>query len=151
VKLEPELLQFLGKQMNLWHICIPMIENEMKLFPKNERHVHALAELYNKLVEEDYVAGLRRSVTRNPETLSLISYVQHHKWEEVNLFFGNYIEFFSDQFGLFKNYEQMRGQEGKLSLKDSKDGHFLRFEPDQRHPDLRPSELDLRVWEESFT
>lgn len=63
IRLEPELLQFLGKNLNLWHVSIPILENHITLYPDNERYIFSLNELYAKLVEEDYIAGLRRLVT----------------------------------------------------------------------------------------
>jgi hypothetical protein len=77
VRIEPEVLQYLGKQLNLWHVSIPMLENHLVVFPRNERYIFALNELYSKLIEEDYIAGLRRTVTDLPETRTIISYGQH--------------------------------------------------------------------------
>jgi len=61
-----------------------MLENHIELFPRNERYVHALNELYSKLLEEDYQAGLRRFVTESPEMRTMITYSQHHMWEDLN-------------------------------------------------------------------
>jgi hypothetical protein len=74
----------LGKNLNLWHVTIPILENHITLYPDNERYVFSLNELYSKIAEEDYIAGLRRMVTDAPETRSVVSYAQHHMWEEIN-------------------------------------------------------------------
>lgn len=38
----PELLQYMAKELNLWHVVIPMLENHIVLYPKNERYINAL-------------------------------------------------------------------------------------------------------------
>lgn len=63
VRLEPEMLQLMGKTFNLWHVALPIIENHITLFPENERYYFAMNELYEKLAEGDYIAGLRRMIT----------------------------------------------------------------------------------------
>lgn len=84
IRIEPEVLQYLGKNLNLWHVTIPILENHINLYPINERYIFSLNELYSKLAEDDYIAGLRRIVTQAKETRSMISYGQHHMWEELN-------------------------------------------------------------------
>lgn len=74
IRIEPEVLQYLGKHLNLWHVTIPILENHITLYPRNERYIFSLNELYGKLAEEDYIAGLRRIVTEAKETRSIISY-----------------------------------------------------------------------------
>ena len=74
VRVEPEVLQFLGKSFNLWHIAIPMLEDHVQLFPGNERYVLALQELYNNLLEEDLSMGLSRLITKSPEMRSLYTF-----------------------------------------------------------------------------
>lgn len=56
----------------------------MVLYPDNERYFFAMNELYEKLAEIDYIAGLRRFITKSPETRSMVSYAQHDMWEEIN-------------------------------------------------------------------
>ena len=63
--------------MNLWHVSIPILESHIQLFPKNERYIMALNELYEKLVEEDYMAGLKRMVCDGDVTRTMISMGQH--------------------------------------------------------------------------
>lgn len=57
------MLQMMGKTFNLWHVAIPIIENHIVLYPDNERYIFALNELYDKLAEGDYIAGLKRMIT----------------------------------------------------------------------------------------
>lgn len=64
----------MGKTFNLWHVVLPILENHMTLFPDNERYFFATNELYEKLIETDYIAGLRRQVTKSNETRAMISY-----------------------------------------------------------------------------
>jgi transformation/transcription domain-associated protein len=64
----------MGKTYNLWHVALPIIENHMNVYPDNERYFFAMNELYEKLSETDYIAGLRRFVTKSPEMRSMISY-----------------------------------------------------------------------------
>jgi len=33
VRVEPEILQFMAKNFNLWHVAIPMLEDHVQLFP----------------------------------------------------------------------------------------------------------------------
>ena len=54
------------------------------LCPKNERYVMALGEVYSRLHEEDYLAGLRRCITESEETRTIVTFGQHGKWEEIN-------------------------------------------------------------------
>jgi len=74
----------MGKNFNLWHVVLPILENHSILFPDNERYFFAINELYDRLSENDYISGLRRLITKSPETRSIISYAQHDMWEDVN-------------------------------------------------------------------
>jgi hypothetical protein len=49
VRIEPEILQYLGKHFNLWHVSIPQLEDHVQLYKDNERYIHALQELYSGL------------------------------------------------------------------------------------------------------
>ena len=74
VRIEPEVLQYMGKHFNLWHVSIPLLEDHVQLYSSNERYVHALQELYTGLMEEDYQVGLSRIITRSPEMRSMYTY-----------------------------------------------------------------------------
>ena len=71
VRIEPEILQYLGKHFNLWHVSIPQLEDHVQLYNNNERYIHALQELYSGLMEEDYSFGLSRMVTKSDEMRSM--------------------------------------------------------------------------------
>jgi hypothetical protein len=81
VRIEPEVLQYLGKHFNLWHVSIPQLEDHTLLYSKNERYIHALQELYGGLMEEDYSIGLSRLMTTSPEMRTMYTMAQHHNWE----------------------------------------------------------------------
>ncbi|BDA47386.1 probable transcription-associated protein 1 [Coccomyxa sp. Obi] len=76
-KIPSELIKFLGKTYNAWHIAIPLLESHVMLFPTETRCFDALAELYSMLNEEDVLFGLwkRRGVA--DETRAALSCIQH--------------------------------------------------------------------------
>jgi hypothetical protein len=115
IRLAPELLQFMAKELNLWHVAIPTLENHLALCPKNERYVMALAEVYTRLHEEDYLAGLRRSVTESEETRTIVTLGQHGKWEEINQLWATYINFYAEQEGLYAALDRHQSVPGKYS------------------------------------
>jgi hypothetical protein len=96
VRIEPEVLQYLGKHFNLWHVAIPALEDNVATWPANERVFHSLWELYDGLMEEDLQSGLSRVCTKSAEMRSMISMGQHHQWEELNVQFGNYINYYAE-------------------------------------------------------
>ncbi len=78
-----------------------MIENHITLYPDNERYFFAMNELYDKLAEGDYIAGLRRMITASPETRSMVAYAQHDMWEEIDQQFSNFIIYYAEQEGQY--------------------------------------------------
>jgi hypothetical protein len=48
-KIPPELIKFLGKSFNAWHIAIPLLESHVIIFPDEGRCFDALAELYKQV------------------------------------------------------------------------------------------------------
>lgn len=48
-KLPPELIKFLGKTYNAWHIAIPLLESHVVLFPQDTRCFESLIELYRSV------------------------------------------------------------------------------------------------------
>ena len=56
-------------------------------------------------MEEDLSSGLSRIYTQSNEMRSLISLGQHHMWEQLNSQFGNYINYYAEQEGLFSYLE----------------------------------------------
>lgn len=82
-KIPSELIKFLGKTYNAWHIAISLLESHVILFPQETRCFDALAELYRTINEEDVRFGLwkRRPITL--ETRSGLSLVQHGFWQRA--------------------------------------------------------------------
>ena len=80
-KIPSELIKFLGKTYNAWHIAISLLESHVILFPQETRCFDALAELYRAINEEDARFGLwkRRPITL--ETRAGLSLVQHGFWQ----------------------------------------------------------------------
>ena len=52
-KIPSELIKFLGKQFNAWHIAIPLLESHVVIFPDETRCFDCLAELYKMVTDED--------------------------------------------------------------------------------------------------
>ncbi|KAH7432383.1 hypothetical protein KP509_07G020000 [Ceratopteris richardii] len=82
-KIPSELIKFLGKKFNAWHIAISLLESHVILFPQETRCFDALAELYRSINEDDVRFGLwkRRPITL--ETRSGLSLVQHGFWQRA--------------------------------------------------------------------
>ncbi|XRB06256.1 transformation/transcription domain-associated protein [Pycnococcus provasolii] len=76
-KIPSELIKFLGKTYNAWHISIPLLESHVMLFPTEIRCFDALAELYHLLGEDDNLFGLWKRRARFPETRQILTLVQH--------------------------------------------------------------------------
>ncbi|KAJ7563398.1 hypothetical protein O6H91_03G108600 [Diphasiastrum complanatum] len=87
-KIPSELIKFLGKTYNAWHIAISLLESHVMLFPQETRCFDALAELYRLLNEEDVRYGLWKRRTITPETRAGLSLVQHGYWQRAqDIFF----------------------------------------------------------------
>jgi hypothetical protein len=54
-KIPPELIKFLGKSFNAWHIAIPLLESHVIIFPDESRCFDALAELYKQVSQSWWV------------------------------------------------------------------------------------------------
>ena len=52
-KIPSELIKFLGKTYNAWHIAVALLENHVVRYPQETRCFDALAELYRLLGEQD--------------------------------------------------------------------------------------------------
>jgi len=57
-KIPPELIKFLGKTYNAWHIAIPLLESHVVMFPSDLRCFDSLVELY-KLVRARLVSAVQ--------------------------------------------------------------------------------------------
>lgn len=118
----------MAKELNLWHVAIPTLENHIVLCPKNERYVMALGEVYTRLYEEDYLAGLRRSITESEETRTIVTLGQHGNWEAINQLFAQYINFYAEQEGLYAHLDRHQGWPGKYSRQLPRQFLLSRFE-----------------------
>lgn len=105
----------MASHLNLWHVAIPILENHIVLQPKNERYVMALSEVYSRLHEEDYLAGLRRSITESEETRTIVTFGQHGKWEHINQLFEQYIIYYAEQEGIYAHLDKQQAWPGKYS------------------------------------
>lgn len=87
-RMPSELIKFIGKTYNAWHISLALLESHVMLFLNDSKCSESLAELYRLLNEEDMRCGLwkRRSITA--ETRAGLSLVQHGYWQRAqNLFY----------------------------------------------------------------
>jgi len=78
-KLPMELIKYLGKTYNAWHVAIKLLESYLPRVEDKDRCLDALAELYQLLNEEDIYLGLWKRRCLTEETRIGLSYVQHGK------------------------------------------------------------------------
>jgi len=95
IQLPPQLIKYLGRTFNAWHIAIELLQNNTPDFKfgvmsstKDEEKIKestmdALANLYEELNEDDYFYGLWRRRCLFQETNIAISYEQCGKWNEA--------------------------------------------------------------------
>ncbi|KAL3525275.1 hypothetical protein ACH5RR_013647 [Cinchona calisaya] len=86
-RMPSELIKYIGKTYNAWHIALALLESHVMLFLSDTKCSESLAELYRLLNEEDMRCGLwkKRSVTA--ETRSGLSLVQHGYWQRAQSLF----------------------------------------------------------------
>ncbi|XP_020600148.1 LOW QUALITY PROTEIN: transformation/transcription domain-associated protein-like [Phalaenopsis equestris] len=87
-RMPSELIKYVGKTYNAWHISLALLESHVMLFMNEPKCSESLAELYRLLNEDDIRCGLwkRRSITA--ETRAGLSLVQHGYWQHAqSLFF----------------------------------------------------------------
>ncbi|XP_044463478.1 transformation/transcription domain-associated protein-like isoform X2 [Mangifera indica] len=87
-RMPSELIKYIGKTYNAWHIALALLESHVMLFMNDAKCSESLAELYRLLNEEDMRCGLwkRRPITA--ETRAGLSLVQHGYWQQAqNLFY----------------------------------------------------------------
>jgi transformation/transcription domain-associated protein len=99
IQLPPQLVKYLGKTFNAWHIAFELLENfaldesSLKgISSKDEEKIRdsfldALSDLYSELHEEDYFAGLWRRRCLFVETNIAISCEQGGLWEESQKYY----------------------------------------------------------------
>ncbi|KAL8472429.1 hypothetical protein ACS0TY_029584 [Phlomoides rotata] len=86
-RMPSELIKFIGKTYNAWHIALGLLESHVMLFLNDTKCSESLAELYRLLNEEDMRCGLwmKRSITA--ETRAGLSLVQHGFWQRAQSLF----------------------------------------------------------------
>ncbi|KAK9678784.1 hypothetical protein RND81_11G233100 [Saponaria officinalis] len=86
-RMPSELIKYIGKTYNAWHIALALLESHVMLFMNDTKCAECLAELYRLLNEEDMRCGLwkKRSVTA--ETRAGLSLVQHGYWQRAQSLF----------------------------------------------------------------
>ncbi|KNA06133.1 hypothetical protein SOVF_183880 [Spinacia oleracea] len=86
-RMPSELIKYIGKTYNAWHIALSLLESHVMLFMNDTKCSECLAELYRLLNEEDMRCGLwkKRSVTA--ETRAGLSLVQHGYWQRAQSLF----------------------------------------------------------------
>lgn len=82
-KIPSELIKFLGKTYNAWHIAIALLENHVVRYPQEARCFDALAELYRLLGEQDVLVGLWRQRCNSEVTRAGLALTQHGHWQEA--------------------------------------------------------------------
>ena len=87
-KIPPELIKYLGKTYNAWHIAIPLLESHVVIFPEELRCFDTLAELYGLLSETDVMFGLLKKRFQSNFTHAGINLMQYGFWEEAMHIFG---------------------------------------------------------------
>ena len=76
-KLPSQLISFLGKNYNAWHISTSILENHVMLFPREISCYEALDDLRCMLNEEDLCYGLWKKKLITTEMRAGLSLVQH--------------------------------------------------------------------------
>ena len=82
-KIPSELIKYLGKTYNAWHIAIALLENHVVRYPQEARCFDALAELYRLLGEQDVLVGLWRQRCTSDITRAGLALTQHGHWQEA--------------------------------------------------------------------
>ena len=88
-KIPSELIKFLGKTYNAWHVAIPLLESHVVIFPDETRCFDSLVELYRLVAEEDVMHGLWRKRFQTDATRSTLSLVQTGQWERAEEMLGD--------------------------------------------------------------
>lgn len=87
-RMPSELIKYIGKTYNAWHIALALLESHVMLFMNETKCSESLAELYRLLHEEDMRCGLWKKRSTTAETRAGLSLVQHGYWQRAQgLFF----------------------------------------------------------------
>ncbi|KAK9136460.1 hypothetical protein Syun_015790 [Stephania yunnanensis] len=80
-RMPSELIKYIGKTFNAWHISLALLESHVMLFTNDTKCSESLAELYRLLNEEDMRCGLWKKRSITAETRAGLSLVQHGYWQ----------------------------------------------------------------------
>jgi transformation/transcription domain-associated protein len=86
-RMPSELIKYIGKTYNAWHIALALLESHVMLFPNDSKCCESLAELYRLLNEDDMRCGLWKKRSITAETRSGLSLVQHGYWHRTQSLF----------------------------------------------------------------
>ncbi|XP_058091042.1 uncharacterized protein LOC131237348 isoform X3 [Magnolia sinica] len=86
-RMPSELIKYIGKTYNAWHISLALLESHVMLFMNDTKCSESLAELYRLLNEEDMRCGLWKKRSISAETRAGLSLVQHGYWQRAQSLF----------------------------------------------------------------
>ncbi|KAH9611581.1 hypothetical protein KSS87_004438 [Heliosperma pusillum] len=86
-RMPSELIKYIGKTYNAWHIALALLESHVMLFMNDTKCAECLAELYRLLNEEDMRCGLWKKRSLTAETRAGLSLVQHGYWQRAQSLF----------------------------------------------------------------
>ncbi|CAN4078750.1 unnamed protein product [Withania somnifera] len=86
-RMPSELIKYIGKTYNAWHISLALLESHVMLFLNDTKCSESLAELYRLLNEEDMRCGLWKKRSITAETRAGLSLVQHGYWQRAQSLF----------------------------------------------------------------
>ncbi|KAJ8545743.1 hypothetical protein K7X08_018326 [Anisodus acutangulus] len=86
-RMPSELIKYIGKTYNAWHIALSLLESHVMLFLNDTKCSESLAELYRLLNEEDMRCGLWKKRSITAETRAGLSLVQHGYWQRAQSLF----------------------------------------------------------------
>ncbi|KAL6959953.1 non-specific serine,threonine protein kinase [Sarracenia purpurea var. burkii] len=86
-RMPSELIKYIGKTYNAWHIALALLESHVMLFLNDTKCAESLAELYRLLNEEDMRCGLWKKRSITAETRTGLSLVQHGYWQRAQSLF----------------------------------------------------------------
>ncbi|CAN7108366.1 unnamed protein product [Brassica rapa subsp. narinosa] len=86
-RMPSELIKYIGKTYNAWHLALAMLETHVMLFMDDSKCAESLAELYRLLNEEDRRFGLLKNRSITAESRAGLSMVQHGFWQRAQSLF----------------------------------------------------------------
>ncbi|XP_048601036.1 transformation/transcription domain-associated protein [Brassica napus] len=86
-RMPSELIKYIGKTYNAWHLALAMLETHVMLFMDDSKCAESLAELYRLLNEEDRRFGLWKNRSITAESRAGLSMVQHGFWQRAQSLF----------------------------------------------------------------